>query len=235
MYKVAVCDDEPIVREQILLFLRHMEEEQGERFAVACFSSGEELLAEMDRDTQLLLLDIRMGQLSGLEAARKLRAENNTLCILFITSMTQCALEGYEVHAFGFLTKPLQYDHFCRQIQDAVRMLERRGGTALALRGQNETVVYQTSEILYFEVYGRILNVVTQSGSREFTVPLKEVERQVEGKGFFRSHKSFLVNFRHIRRVGAGVLEMDDGKEVLLSKHRRGEFLTQFSRYVRGT
>lgn len=234
MYKVAVCDDEPIMREQILLFLRHVEEEQGERFSIACFSSGEELLAQMDRDTQILLLDIRMGQLSGLDAARRLREENEGLCILFITSLAQFALEGYEVHAFGFLTKPLQYETFRRQILDAVHMVERRGGTVIALRGQNEVVIYQTNEILYFEVYGRIVNVVTANGSREFTVPLKEVEQQVEGKGFFRCHKSFLVNFRHICRVGTSTLEMDNGREVLLSKHRRGDFLTQFSRYVRG-
>jgi DNA-binding LytR/AlgR family response regulator len=148
--------------------------------------------------------------------------------------MVQCALEGYEVHAFGFVTKPLQYETFRRTIMDALHSLAQRTGVAIALKGRDDVVVYHSNNILYFEVYGRILNVVTQTETREFVVPMKEIEQQVEGLGFFRCHKSFLINCQYVKQIGANSLLMVDGREIPLSKHRKNEFLAEFSRYVRG-
>lgn len=234
MRKIAICDDEAIIRKQLLLFLKNMEPECGETFDVSCFSSAEDMLANLAEDTHILLLDIKMGGLSGIEAAKKIRNKNQSLCIIFITTMTQYALEGYEVHAFDFVTKPLQYEVFQRTILDALHTLTQRSGVALALKGKDEVIVYRSNAILYFEVYGRILNVVTQTEQREFVVPLKEVEHQVEGWVFFRCHKSFLINCQYVKRIGANSLLMADGRDIPLSKHRRNDFLTEFSRYVRG-
>lgn len=234
MRKIAICDDEAIIRKQLLLFVKNLEPECGETFEVVCFSSAEELLDNLTEDTHILLLDIKMGGISGIDAARKIRERNQSLCIIFITTMTQYALEGYDVHAFGFVTKPLQYEAFRRTMLDALSILTQRSGVAIALKSKDEVVVYHSNAIFYFEVYGRILNVATQAEHREFTVPLKEVERQVEGLGFFRCHKSFLINCQHVKRIGVNSLLMADGREIPLSKHRRNEFLTEFSRYVRG-
>lgn len=69
MWKVAICDDESIIRQQLFLYIKNLEREWGEPFSVACFASGEQLLEGMAPDTQILLLDIQMDGLSGMETA----------------------------------------------------------------------------------------------------------------------------------------------------------------------
>lgn len=234
MYKIALCDDEPIVREQLYLYLRHMEEAGECSFDITCFSGGEALLEGMQEDTQIVLLDIRMGGMSGLETARRLRERDQKLCIIFITTMVHCALEGYGVHAFGFLVKPLEYEAFQKLMQDAIQVLGEKRQQMLTLKSQDETVVYDQDEILYIQVYGRIVNVVTKTDSREFYTTLKEIERQVDAQCFVRCHVSFLVNCRHIKKIASNEITMANGQRITLSKHRKAKFMEQFSRYVRG-
>lgn len=234
MYKFAVCDDEAIVRDQIVLFLQHLEGEQREPFQISCFSSGEDLLEHMEPDTQILLLDIRMETLSGIDTARRLRQQYPDLCIIFITTMGQYALEGYDVHAFGFLVKPLQYDSFARQVRDAMGLLRQHAGSKLVLKRPDQVVVYQLNDIIYFEIYKHDLKVVTARDCQEFAVAMKDMERQVEGQGFFRCHKSYLINLYHVQKIGLTSITMSNGDEIALSKHRRSEFMFQFNQCMRG-
>lgn len=234
MYKLALCDDERFAREQILLLLRHFQEEYQEHLEITQFSSGEELLEHMAPDTQILLLDIKMGGLSGMDTARKLRERHPQLCILFITTMTQCALEGYDVHAFGFLVKPVRYESLARQLKDAITMLSHQRGQTISLKRQDSLAVFYSNDILYFEVYGRTMVVVTTHGQETFNIPLRDVERQVAGMGFLRCHKSFLVNAFHIQKIGLTSVFLSNGQEIALSKHRRAQFLLEYSQYIRG-
>lgn len=234
MYNIAICDDERIVQEQLMLYLNHVEEECGQSFSIQCFSSGEQLLAELDPDTQILLLDIGLSNLNGLDVARQLRKQGRDLCIIFITTMGECALQGYEVHAFGFLVKPLEYGRFARQMKEALGVIRQTMGMRVTLRRQDQVAVYNTLDILYFEVMRHCLKVVTSSERQEFNIPLRDMEAQLEGQGFLRCHKSFLVNCRHVSKIGTTSLVMDNGDEIALSKHRRSSFLVDFHRCIRG-
>ena len=75
-----------------------------------------------------MLLDIHMKTLSGMNAARALRQKGNEVPIVFISSMPEFALEGYEVHAFGFLKKPLHYRQLAWQLDDLLAMLKKQRG-----------------------------------------------------------------------------------------------------------
>ena len=234
MWKVAICDDESIIRQQLFLYIKNLEREWGEPFSVACFASGEQLLEGMAPDTQILLLDIQMDGVSGMETARKLRETYPDLCLIFVTTMTQFALEAFDVHAFGFVPKPLLYEPVAKLLREAVGTLRDRAGASLALKGNDQVVVFPTNDILYFEVYGRTMLVVSTHGQETFNIPLRDVERQVAGMGFLRCHKSFLVNAFHIQEIGLTSVFLSNGQEIALSKHRRAQFLLEYSQYIRG-
>lgn len=233
MRKIIICDDESIIRQQLVLFLRNIEKEQAESFEIRCYSSGEELLERFTEDTEIILLDIKMKKLSGVDTARLLREKNQNVCIIFITSMIEYALDGYDVHAFGFITKPLQYDVFRRQITDALSMTHHHRGIPLTLKAGSETTVYWTQDILYFEIYGRNLNVVTKEDTRKFLIPLSKIEEAVKGQDFFRVHKSWLINLSYIKRIDNDSIIMINDDSISLSKHRKNEFLQTFARYIR--
>ena len=115
--KIAVCDDD-------LIFQRKIKEELDQYYQsldvlVEIFSSGEDLLRAAAADPYgffCVFLDIEMPGIDGMETARRLGELNRNLPVLFLTSHRDLAVEGYELNAFRFLTKPLEHERLCRSL-----------------------------------------------------------------------------------------------------------------------
>ncbi len=232
IYKIAVCDDSLATRIQICDLLKRIEVQDGLQFDIHSFSSAEDLLARMPEDTQLLLLDIVMDGETGIKAAQRLRKNNRSLCIIFITSMVQYALECYSVHPLGFLKKPLEYNLFRREILDAIYNIDARKGRKIILNRGTLIEVLDTNEIIYAEILGRDLKIVLKNDSRQYTTPLKDLEQKLVDCHFFRCHKSYIVNFQYVLNITANDILLANGQRIPMSKYRRKEFLETFTAYV---
>lgn len=230
MWKVMICDDEPEVCQEIEQSLLRFAHDAGETFEIRRCSSAEELLEQWQEDNDILLLDIRMQGMTGMEAARELRKRGSRVAILFITTMVQYAMEGYEVHAYGFMKKPLREKQFHLQLEDVLRYLRRTKGKPLLLNTNFITDVICSTEIVYAEAFGHKIEVLLSDGRRiTHGIPLGELERQLPPENFFRCHKSYLVNLQHIRQIGLSELLLTGGAHVPLSRHRRRELLQVFA------
>ncbi len=234
MWKVMICDDEPEMCAQIRQSLARFTQECGAQFSIRECHSGEALLCRLEADTDLVFLDIRMEGLSGMEAARRLRKENRDVCLIFITTMTQYALEGYQVHAYGFLKKPLLYAQFRLLMLDALRSLAGKKEETITLKIGSEVHTVSLPRLLYLEVRNHEVRVVCTDGVLSCYEAMSNMEQLLRGHGFFRCHKSFCVNLRHITRITSAGVQMRNGDELPVSKHRRREFLEAFSAYAGG-
>lgn len=224
--KIAVCDDELQTIDQINTYLHQIEEEEGLRFQIFNFSTGEDLLQHMPRDIDILLLDITMAEISGIEAAHALRGEGADFYLFFITSNPQYALEGYSVHAYAFLCKPLQYAHLKTYILDVSNRLDRQKPDAIELKNGTTSTIINCSDLLYAEVYGHVCTAVLCNGERiTFKTPLDKLEAQLKNRNFFRCHKSYLVNLNQVRSIRSSDIVMSDGTVIALSRIRKQEFL----------
>lgn len=232
MRNIVICEDEVYSQESLVSCLKEYTSETGENFNITILNSGEELITKLPNNTDVLLLDIKMGQLSGMEAARILRSQNNYVRIIFITTMTQFALEGYEVHAYGFIKKPVSFEPFKRQLTDALCSLDRQEGHFISICQGAQTDRINVNNIIYMESFKHNIRIVTINGVQECSCPLVQFENQVKEDPFFRVHRSFLVHYKHIKKINKDTLVMSNGDSILLSKHRRKEFLTDFSNYV---
>lgn len=105
------------------------------------YDSGEAFLEAYPMKIDILFLDIRMYQVSGMDIARHIRDMDEELCIIFISNMTQYALEGYRVHAFDFIVKPFDYPFFKKVFSLACRRIDRR---------KNETIHVKNDSGLFF-------------------------------------------------------------------------------------
>lgn len=227
--KIVLCDDESTVHRQLIGYLRQLESECGDEFETVHFSSGEELLAHLPNDTQLLLLDIQMGGMDGIEAARKIRERRRDLIIILVTNLIDHALQGYEIHAFSFLCKPVMYGDFCRSVLDALSLFDKNRPATILLPTDTGAEIITADDILYVEVFHHTTSFTLRGGRQEFRVSLSDVEQKLSDRDFFRCHKSYLVNFRHIRKINAASLTMSNGDTVPLSKYRRKEFMSAYS------
>lgn len=232
MRNIVICDDDSALCGCLNQYAQRMSDERGERWTIRIFHSGEELLAAWSDDTDILLLDIQMGAVSGMEAARVLREKNQRVCIIFITSMTQYAVEGYEVHAFGFLKKPVGYERFRHVMEEALHVAAGREDLVFSLRWGTAIKMVSARDILYIEARGHEIRVVTEEGTLLSSASLAEFEAKLQGKGFFRCHKGYLVHFSFIKQILHTSITMANGEQLPLSKHRRREFMEHFAAYA---
>ena len=232
--KIAVCDDEKAMLRQLSQYLAQIQDETGESYDLFYYASAEELLAHMPRDVQAILLDISMGDMTGMECAKALRAQGCEAAILFITSMTQYALEGYEVHAFAFLPKPLVYAELKARLTDCFARADRSKRAILPLETAGGVELLPIEDILYAEVYQHETSFVLPGRRVTGTLQLSQAEARLAPHGFFRCHRSYLVNMARIGRIDPDALTMPDGAAIPISKHRRRAFLDAFANYMGG-
>lgn len=229
---VGICDDEEVVCNQLSVALRQYATAKKCSFELSVFHSGQELLRDIKPDMQILFLDISMNGLTGIEVARKLRETSPEIRVIFITSMVQYAVEGYSVHAFGFLSKPISFAALERQMDDTIRSLVSTSGKKLAIHSGGNVELIPSNDILYIESFAHQLKVSNIRGQMQCAVPMKQMEETLKDCGFFRCHKCYLVNFRHILRVDDRGCILDNQEHIPVSRHRRQEFLQEFNRFI---
>lgn len=227
--KLVLCDDEPGVHRQLMGYLAQLSSECGDEFETVHFSSGEDLIASFPPNAQLLLLDIQMTGMSGIDAARRLREQYEDLIIILVTNLIDRALQGYEIHAFSFLCKPVMYGDFRRSLLDAFASYDKTRPFRLVLNTDSGAQLVPLDELLYVEVFHHVTSLVFPGRRQDVRIPLSEIEQKTAGRGFFRCHKSYLVHFRHITKINTNSVTMLNGDEIPLSKHRRREFLSEYS------
>ena len=232
MWKIVICDDELPICVQLKRYLSDFSKETGEEFEIAEFHSAEELLAAENLQPHVLLLDISMGDITGMQAAKKIREIDNTVIIIFITTMVNYALEGYSVHAFGFIRKPVSYALFRAQMIDTVRALKSRSSESIQLTINGKVQRISLQELLYFEIYGHQIKIVLTDREFDYYGTLSEIEELLNGKSFFRCHRSYLVNLAQIKYFGPSHVEMRGGNTIPVSKYKKNELLEAFAKFV---
>lgn len=221
MLQVAVCDDDPTIRRMLCGYLERFSAANRIELSVISFESGEALVKKDLTALDLLILDIQMGGMNGLETARVIRSQNQELTIIFFTNYIQYALEGYEVQAYRFLLKPLDYEHFSGVVGQALTELHARRKAMLVVRTKTKTSHIPIDSILYVETYRGHVMLHTRMDVVESFSSMKETEETLKEHQFFRCHTAFLVSLREIRSVTQQDVLLQNGQIIPLSKHRR--------------
>ena len=234
MIRVAICDDEKKAREQLRSSLERFAQEQGCALEVLEYASADALLQNYPVGLDLLLLDIYMGGVDGMAAAAQIRTFDPEVCLIFITTMYQRAIEGYAVRAFGFIKKPVSYPELRHELACALMQIRRskEQGACLTIRAGAATHRIPVNTISYCEVRNHTVHVCTGEQVNTYRGQMKELEEQLLPHGFFRCHASFLVNARCIRTIGQTEVALNDGTSIPISQRRRKEFLVELSKYI---
>lgn len=234
MYKIAVCDDEKPIREGIRDMLDRYAVQNGHTIQCTLFDSATALLRNYHADFDVLFLDISMQGLDGMEAAREIRKFDSQVCIIFVTSMQQYAIQGYRVHAFGFVTKPMNYQELSMELDEALRAIDaaRLRETAVTLRSGTQMERLTASEILYCEVCNHTIAIHLHNEVRTYRYSMKEMETMLGQYGFFRPHSAYLVNHAAIAQVLSTRLVLKNGEELPIAQQKRKAFLSALSRYI---
>ena len=221
LLRVAICDDEKPIRD----LLEEKIKEMLPSAVTEQFSSGKELLESGTR-ADILLLDIQMPEMDGMETARLFRGERKDALILFITAAPEYVFDAFDVGAFHYLVKPLSDDRFREVFGKAVQEAESRKIKGRA-GGVHTKILFR--DIVYAEVFNRKVVIHTVNGDMEYYGKLSDLEKKA-GEDFFRPHRSYLIHFPYIQKYDAESIVMKNGTAPIAKKNYP-EFVKQYLKY----
>ncbi len=216
-YKIAICDDSDADRKYVLNMVEHWAEAGGHAIHTDVFSSAENFLFHYaeESDYDILLLDIEMGTMDGVTMAKKLRKNNDTIQIVFITGYSDYISEGYEVAALHYLMKPVREEKLCSVLDRAIEKFAKNE-KILNFETGGEMMRVPIYQIRYADVAG---NYVTIHASSDITVKmtLGELEKQLDER-FYRAGRSVIINLTQISRVTKTEIKLNDGTVIALPR-----------------
>lgn len=232
MYRIAVCEDESHLREELAGLCREILTRMEVEHSLALFSSAEQLQSalNMGRRFDLLCLDILMPGQNGMELAQEIRRHDERVSLLFITSSTDFLQDGYSVRPIQYLLKPVRMKELETAIRTDLRLhhLPR----ILRLSAGGKTVVVLLRDILYLEGRDHGTCVFTERDEQSFRLSLQEVEKHLPAGEFCRCHRSFVVNLSQIRDVSSQEVLLAGGRRVPIGRSFLNQFRQQFNAYL---
>lgn len=230
--KIALCDDEPVWREQISKMAEEVLQEEGIDHEISLYDNSEALINAVQAGLQfhILLLDVLMPDLDGMELAAQLRGQKMKSAIIFISSNLEMALRGYEVSASRFLAKPLDRAKLREALTYCRQQTEEKKEILLPTdHGQHRISV---CDIEYVEAFDRGTRFVLATETVDSKLKFGEVQSLLPKTSFVLSHRAYLVNIAHVKRIRSKEFEMKTGAIVPISKHRYDEVSRRFFAYI---
>lgn len=233
MLSVAVCDDEFLQCSQIAGQVRKVLDEMKISNTIRQFNSGKELLCAAE-DFDIIFLDIMMHGIDGIHTAKVLRERTKKEGILiFISSSREYAIEAFDVEAFHYLVKPVDEKKLRMVLQKIVRKSENEIQEFILVSKERQKKKLFLNNIYYFEMQGRTVDVHGIDGIFTYYEQIGNLEKLLQKKGFFRCHKSYLVNLKYVDSYTRQEILLDNGERILIAKRRYEEFCQSILAYMR--
>ncbi len=231
--RIVICDDEKricdILAEKVGILCPDAE--------IMTYTSGEDLV-NADILPDILLLDIRMPGINGMDVAKRLRDRDWRKILIFITGEEDQVFNSFDLHAFHFLVKPVADEKLKEVLENAIRELKRSYDTSI---NQDKYIEIQSgpshirvnlSHLLYAEVYDRKTILHMKDENIEYYGQLSSLERLV-GKDFCRVHRSYLVNMKYVERYDRTTVKMLSGDTIPIARRGYDGFTKAFMEYNR--
>ena len=218
--------------DHIKTFVSDFFRKKNREIRLRTFLSGEELL-NYDGQIDILFLDIQMNGMDGMETARKLRADKFRGFLIFITVLKEMVFQSFEVQAYDYLVKPVEEKQFERTMERLLASMQSVGEDSLLVQKGYEGRIIRKDEIVFCEIIDRkiYLNLVSDE-VLDYYERIENLETKLGGH-FFRCHRSYLINLKHLKGYKNGTAYMDNNKEVPVSRLRSKEFSGVVLQYMK--
>ena len=235
MYHIAIVDDEKSFSDTIKEYVNQYQEENSGTFQVSVFENGVELLASYHYGYDLILLDIEMPGMNGMEVAQKIRDMDDDVVLMFITNMAQYAIHGYSVGALDFVTKPLNYYTFSMKLSRALKRVQKKENEqkSIVLTLPDGLKKLDIKQIYFVEVQNRMLYYHTAEKVYKIKGTMQSVEQVLAPHAFVKCNHWYIVNLLHVKEVKKNLVVVGE-HELEISRRNKKAFMQALTEYLGG-
>lgn len=209
--RIAICDDEILQLELLKHYVGKWAEEEGINCDIELFKSAESFHFEWLEDSSydIILLDIQMAELSGLELAKLIREKDQHIQIIFVTAIPDYIGEGYDVDAINYLIKPIGEEKLRECLNKAI---DKKKVQPKSIIIEIDGAVHRIDEdsIIYLEIIGHELFIHKEDKTISMRKPLNGMEELLSKEEFIRPHRAYMVALKHIRRINSKEIILKD-------------------------
>lgn len=229
---IAICDDEKLAIESIRRELEKAAKKLQMTMDIYEYQTGEELLADITRQQiEVVLLDIDMPGMSGMETANCLMEKCPLLNIIFLTNREDMVFQALKYRPLRFIRK----SHIKEELTEAVESVMKKIASEMYVvsfgRGKIEEK-YAIKDILYIESNKHYIDIHMQEKIQQFRGRISDCEKGLGDYGFVRVHKGYLVNIRYIESFLPDAVVLDNKERIPVSRNRIEEARVQYMRGV---
>ena len=232
--KVAIVDDLKTELEMLRGYLMDFAVAESKEFDISTYESGYIFLEEFSSQFDLILMDIDMPGLNGIDTARAIRKVDEKVVLMFVTAMPQYALTGYEVDAIDYIIKPVAYPDFALKLKKALRYVKQvKADEPVVLPTKEGLVTLNISEIYYVE--SALHYCIYHTKDKEYRVRenISAVEQRLSPFGFARCNAGYLVSLKHVKAIIKDDVIVGD-YTLKISRSKKASFTEKFTKTLGG-
>lgn len=233
MYRIAIVDDDREFVEELKKYINQYGQEEGQEFEISAFCDGAKILENYAPTYDLILLDIEMPKVNGMDAAEKIREMDENVVLMFITNMAQYAIRGYSVGALDFVMKPISYYTFSMKIKRALKRVRKKELAPVLLTLSNGIKKLEVRQIYYLEVQNRMLHYYTDEGEIIVRGTLQAAEEILKPYPFAKCNHWYIVNLMHVKEVNKYIAIVGP-HQIEISRRNKAGFLKALTEYMGG-
>ena len=236
MFRIAVCEDEKAQIEYLQMLLEQWSVRSGNKMTVDTYTSAEQYLFETEekQSFDLLLLDIQMGCMNGVELARKVRERDAKVSIVFLTGIKDYAIEGYEVGAVRYLLKPVKEAELFALLDRLCEAAKEQKENYFLFQTVGVTSRVPFSDIFYAEADGHYVCLKTSEKEWKWKENISSRSGELEAKGFFLLRRGLYVNLSKVEQIGKTECILENGEVLPVTKARYQALNEAFIAYYKG-
>jgi len=204
--KIAVCDDN---REYLNIMSGEIREIYGSNAELDVFLKGEDLISATNQKNSydIIFLDMEMDGISGIETANIIRKSDEQVIIIFVTSYSKYMQESFRCAPFRFLVKPVASKDIGTVLKEAEDKLKKMQ-IYFSVTENKTKMRIRYSDVLYIESHNHWVYIHTVNETVKIRQTIKEIKEALGMSTFMQVHKSYIINYNHVKRVGDKEVEL---------------------------
>jgi len=234
MLNIAVCDDESAAVTIITDVLKDCFDARGLQAEITSYTDAQTLLEVIRAGTyyDVLLLDINMPRLDGIELGTKLHDLMQDTLLIYVSGREERVFDSFKAKPFRFVRKNVFPQEWPGVMDDVELELKRRRTSRLVFMSGAQEIILKAEEIIYAEALRKKQLLHTVRGNLDLTDSFESVVEQLDGLGFIRIHRSYVVNHRFIYSLNRTEVELDDGTLLPIGRSKHAAVQQEFHRLV---